>query len=155
MPVVLFLLWLLLTGSLSPRSLLLGAALSLALAALFRPLRAKEAHSRFSLRRVLLLLRYLLYLLGQIVLSAAQVTALIWSGKPREPRMVHFTPPLQSDSTRVLLANSITLTPGTITVEIEHGEFRVHALDASMAEGLAECGFVRRLTALEKVEETQ
>lgn len=155
MPVVLFLLWLLLTGSFSPRSLLLGVALSLALAALFRPLRAEDHTTRVTPRRILLLLRYFVYLLGQIVLSAVQVTALVWSGKPRSPRIVHVMPALQSDGARVLLANSITLTPGTITVEIEHGEFRVHALDAPMTEGLADCGFVQRLATLEKMEETR
>lgn len=154
MPIVLFLLWLLLTGSVSPRSLLVGAALGLALSALFRPLRTNDSLP-LTPRRVMLLLRYFGYLVGQVVLSAAQVTVLVWSKRPREPRIVHFTPPLQSDSARVLLANSVTLTPGTITVEIEHSEFRVHALDASMAEGLTDGGFVRRLAELERSEETR
>lgn len=150
MLVVLFLLWLLLTGSLAPRSLFAGAVLSLALAALFRPLRG--ASPPLTPRRAVLLLRYFGYLVGQIVHSAVQVMALVWSGKPRRPRMVRFTPALQSDDSRVLLANSVTLTPGTITVEIEHGEFRVHALDASMAEGLADCGFVQRLAEMEAAQ---
>jgi multicomponent Na+:H+ antiporter subunit E len=49
----------------------------------------------------------------------------------------------------VLLANSITLTPGTITVSVHGDEFCVHALDSSLAEGIEEGGFVHILRKME------
>lgn len=133
-------LWILLTGSVEPGLLAAGAAVSAGLTALF-----PRSRRKVSLRGALRAAEYGAHLLGQIVLSCAQVTAMVWSGKRPKPRMVRFTPQMQDEAARVLLANSITLTPGTITVEIEQGEFRVHALDAAFAEGLSECGFVRRL----------
>ena len=51
---------------------------------------------------------------------------------------------------RIALANSITLTPGTITVSLENNEFLVHALNRNMAEGLQESLFERLLKRMER-----
>ena len=67
-----------------------------------------------------------------------------------EPVIVKFRTNLKSELARVLLANSITLTPGTITVALEEDEYTVHCLDASLAEGLDTSVFVK---LLEKFEE--
>jgi multicomponent Na+:H+ antiporter subunit E len=53
-----------------------------------------------------------------------------------DPRMVNFKTRLKSDVARVTLANSITLTPGTITVRVEGDVFTVHALSDKVASGL-------------------
>ena len=50
---------------------------------------------------------------------------------------------------KVILANSITLTPGTITVSEEKGVFCVHALDKSLADGIESCSFVEILKKME------
>ena len=52
------------------------------------------------------------------------------------PRMVRFRTRLKSDFARFALANSITLTPGTVTVRVEGDEFLVHALNERTAAGL-------------------
>ncbi|MFN0300309.1 MAG: Na+/H+ antiporter subunit E [Burkholderiales bacterium] len=49
----------------------------------------------------------------------------------------------------VVHANSITLTPGTLTVDIAEGEFLVHALTREGASGLADSEMDRRVTRLE------
>ena len=59
---------------------------------------------------------------------------------------------LRTNAARVLLANSITLTPGTITVSQEGDEYVVHCLDKSFAEGLDNSIFV---TLLQKLEEEE
>ena len=48
-----------------------------------------------------------------------------------------------------MLANSITLTPGTITVDLKDGEYLVHCYDKSMGDGIDESGFVTLLRKLE------
>ena len=66
-----------------------------------------------------------------------------------EPKMVYFKTDLKKDTSKVALANSITLTPGTITVNVSDDVFCVHAMDASMADGIDECDFVQKLRAME------
>jgi len=62
---------------------------------------------------------------------------------------VRFAPTQATELGLVIHANSITLTPGTITVEIAAGEFLVHALTREGAAGLAGSEMDRRVTAFE------
>lgn len=66
-----------------------------------------------------------------------------------EPVLVTFHTGLRSDFTKMLLANAITLTPGTITVALEDDEYTIHCLDASLAEGLEDSEFERVLKKME------
>ena len=50
----------------------------------------------------------------------------------------------------MLLANSITLTPGTITIEQREDEYTVHCLDSSFIEGIEKSTFVKLLERMEK-----
>ena len=68
-----------------------------------------------------------------------------------EPELHYFKTRLKTDAARVMLADSITLTPGTITCGLEDDRFCVHALDASMAEGIESTDFEKRLSALEEI----
>lgn len=68
-----------------------------------------------------------------------------------EPAVVHFKTDLRTTFARVLLANSITLTPGTITVSLTENEYTVHCLDKELAEGIDSSIFVRLLAKLEEV----
>jgi multicomponent Na+:H+ antiporter subunit E len=81
-------------------------------------------------------LRYLLWLIGQILKSGLHVSRLILDpALPISPRLIRHKTRLESDGELVLLGNSITLTPGTITVEVAPGELLVHAIDeASCAD---------------------
>ena len=53
--------------------------------------------------------------------------------------------------TRMILANSITLTPGTITVSLTEDNLLVHCLDKSLAEGMEDSVFVRLLQKMEEI----
>lgn len=66
-----------------------------------------------------------------------------------EPAIIHFQTNLKTNMGRCLLANSITLTPGTITVTIEGNEFVVHCLDKSFAEGIEDSVFVKLLQKMD------
>lgn len=70
-----------------------------------------------------------------------------------DPVIVRFRTDLKSKTARVVLANSITLTPGTITIALEEDELIVHALDAGLIEGIDESIFVRMLRKMEAMDE--
>lgn len=65
------------------------------------------------------------------------------------PVLVTFTAPLRSDYARTMLANSITLTPGTITVSVEGDTYTVHCLDESLSAGMEDGVFVKMLRKME------
>lgn len=83
--------------------------------------------------RFLRVLFYVPWLIWQIVVASLQVAAVVLNPKmPVDPSLLRFKTKLPGISARVILGNSITLTPGTITIQIEDDEFLVHALmDAS------------------------
>ena len=67
-----------------------------------------------------------------------------------EPVIVRFRVDLETELARVILANSITLTPGTITVLLEGNEYTVHCLDKCLAEGMEDSSFVKMLQKIER-----
>ncbi len=82
-------------------------------------------------------LQYIPWLLREIVTANFYVARLALSpGMPIDPQITTFRTKLESDISWVTLANSITLTPGTITIDIADREVMVHALDRKMAEDL-------------------
>ena len=101
------------------------------------------------LSRLPALLSFLAALFWDILRSALRVMRLIWSPRVVEPQLLHFDPKLSSAAGRVLWADSITLTPGTITAELEPGAFAVHCLDASTGAGILQSRVLRRIRTLE------
>lgn len=81
--------------------------------------------------------RFLLYipwLLWEIIVANMQVARAIMSPRlPISPRLIRIKPTQQSDLARVIYANSITLTPGTVTIAVEGDEFVIHSLLADEA----------------------
>jgi multicomponent Na+:H+ antiporter subunit E len=90
------------------------------------------------------------WLAWQIVKSAWDVAKIIVHPRlPISPTLVRFRPLQRSEVGLVTHANSITLTPGTITVEAAAGEFLVHGLTQASAEGAVASEMDRRLRRLE------
>lgn len=81
---------------------------------------------------------YIPWLIWQIVAAALQVAVAVLNTKRVDPSLVRFKTRLPNTSAKVILGNSITLTPGTITVQIEGDEFLVHALMDASATGIAD-----------------
>lgn len=100
----------------------------------------------------LVALRYLPWLIGRILKSGLHVSRLILApALPISPRLIRHKTKLTSDGELVVLGNSITLTPGTITVEVAPGELLVHAIDevscADLADGVLDAKVGRVFSA--------
>ena len=90
-----------------------------------------------AVKRIPRLFAYVVYLIGEIFKSTWQTIVLIWSPKQIvEPEVTSFHTKLKTGWGKVILANSITLTPGTITVDVRDDLFLVHCIDKSFGEGL-------------------
>ena len=94
---------------------------------------------------------YAPWLIWEIVKANVDVARrILHPGLPIEPHVVRIRAGQKTDLGRVIYANSITLTPGTVTIG-EHGsELTVHALTREAAEGLATGEMDRRVSSLEK-----
>lgn len=147
---LLFLFWMVLNGKVTLEIILVGLVLSALLTlASRRLLTGLPNMGRSALPRIPAILRYGCYLVAQIVISNLQVIRLILHPTKERPKLVWFQPGYRRGSTMLALANSITLTPGTVTVGMGDDTLCVYALRPSFADGLAECGFVTRLHRLE------
>ena len=101
---------------------------------------------KFWLRQVL----YIPWLVKEIVLSNLHVARVVLTpGLPIRPRLLRLQCTQQSDVAKVIYANSITLTPGTITLDIRGSSLLVHALTKDTADGLLTGEMDRRVTRLE------
>lgn len=100
-------------------------------------------------------LLYLGNLLIEIVRANVSVCHFVLSDRDEiHPVMISFHTTLKSGLARVILTNSITLTPGTITVSLQGDEVIVHCLDRSLAEGMENSSFVKMLEHMERIGET-
>ena len=94
---------------------------------------------------------YTVLLIKEIISANRAVRHLVLTRKEKvEPVLVRFSTDLKSELSRVILANSITLTPGTITVSLKDGEYLVHCLDKSLSEGMEDSPFVKMLKKMEE-----
>jgi multicomponent Na+:H+ antiporter subunit E len=145
----LFAFWLLLSGLYTPFLVLSGLGASVAVAALAWRMDVAD-HEGHPVHLTLGALAYWPWLVKEIAKSGWQVTRIIVDPRlPVSPVLVRFKPSQTSTVGLVTHANSITLTPGTITVEAGHDEFLVHALTREGGEGLAGSEMDRRVSRLE------
>jgi multicomponent Na+:H+ antiporter subunit E len=145
----LFVFWLVLSGYYTAFLIAAGAGSALAVAWLAWRMDAadREGHPLHFSRAAI---TYWPWLIKEIAVSAWQVTKIILNPRlPISPVLVRFKPSQTSTVGLVTHANSITLTPGTITVEAKHDEFLVHALTRAGGESLAGSEMDRRVTRLE------
>ena len=145
----LFAFWLLLSGYFEAFLVAAGAGSSVAVALFAHRMKVldREGHPiHLSLRA----LTYWPWLGMEIIKSAWNVSRIILDPKlPISPTLVRFKPSQRTIVGLVTHANSITLTPGTISVEAEEDEFLVHGLTKASAEGCIDSDMDRRVTRFE------
>ena len=146
---ILFASWLLLSGVYLPFILLLGV-LSCGLVVLIAMRMDVIDREAVPLHITFGALLYWPWLLWEIVKANLDVTKLVLGFAPISPTMVRIKATQKTDLGLVTFANSITLTPGTISIDVEQdGHILVHALSHDGAKGVSDGEMDRRVTALE------
>jgi multicomponent Na+:H+ antiporter subunit E len=134
-------LWLLLSGKFAPIYFFWGAvsvALALGLSHRLSNLPLDEkADIGYPVIIFPRLIIYLFWLIGQILKSGITIAYVVLHPKmPIQPMLVRFSSMQPNVLTKVILGNSITLTPGTLTLDIIDDQFIVHALTMDTAQDL-------------------
>lgn len=127
---VCMLLWVLLVGTLDPQELVAGATVSLLVTVLFGSRFDILTGFRFSWMAPVHIGSYLAVFMVALVRANFDMARRVLSPSlPIRPRLVAVTTGLRSPLGKMLLANTITLTPGTLTVDIEDDRLLVHWVD--------------------------
>ena len=126
-----YILWLLLAASLNPDELIAGLLVALAAAAFSAERPAIFSGIRFSILMPVHILRYLLAFLLALVRANLDMAKRVLSPRMHlRPQIVQVKTALQSDLGKLVLANSITLTPGTLSVDVIEDLIMVHWIEA-------------------------
>jgi len=145
---VLMLAWLLWSGLFKPLLLALGVFSCVLVVYLAHRLRLFDTDV-FELRFLSRMVRFWGWLAGQIVKSSLEVTRVVLSPRlPISPTVAEFDSRCTDHMDQAILGNSITLTPGTLTLQISDGHFVVHALTEAGARDVLSGEMDRRVAAL-------
>ena len=143
---ILYIFWILLSGHFDP--LMLGLGLfSIALTVFLAKRMNIIDDESYPFHLIPQLPAFFLYLLKEIVIANIDVIKRIikLKGKTISPQLIERPIPQKSDLARVIYANSITLTPGTVTVSLSKNKVIVHALTKEAAEDLVEGEMARQI----------
>jgi multicomponent Na+:H+ antiporter subunit E len=142
--------WLLLSGHYTVTLMTYGALSCAAVVALIAHLRILD-HEALPWHLGLRFFLYLPWLLKEVLLSNISVAKVILNPRlPIHPRILRIRASQKTQVGQVIYANSITLTPGTVTLDVRDGFLLVHALTTESAEGLLAGEMDRRVAHLEE-----
>lgn len=100
--------------------------------------------------------KYFFWMIYQVLVAGFHVLSVIMQPKmPIEPTLITFKADLPSSHAKMILGNSITLTPGTLTVDITEDTFIVHAFDEQSYAGIADDSMPRQVLGLFSKEDRQ
>lgn len=142
-------LWVLLSGMMDPLMLTFGLSSCLLVAWIVSRLQVTDSKEHvFAI--FIRLLTYIPWLAKEIVVSNIDVAKRIWAkDMPISPTIVTVNASQKTALGLVIHANSITLTPGTLSIDVEDGAIEVHALAAESLDALHEGEMDRRVARLE------
>ncbi len=145
--IVLMVSWLLWSGLYKP--LLIGLGFFSCLLSLWLARRTGFFRHAMKLSALLRLPALWCWILKEVVASSIEVARIVLSPSlPIQPELVELPSAEKADSAKVILGNSITLSPGTVTIDINEDRLLVHCLSASSAASLRSGEVERRVARL-------
>jgi multicomponent Na+:H+ antiporter subunit E len=141
--------WLVLSGHVEPLFLVLGGLSVVLVCWVCWRAGLAEQHP-VTVPLALRLPRYLLWLGKEVLVSSFAVVRKVWSRRPELRPVVAVTPSRDlPDLSQVVYANSITLTPGTLSLHLEDDRIEVHSLDGTDLDTLDAGAMLARVRRLE------
>jgi multicomponent Na+:H+ antiporter subunit E len=149
--IIMFIFWILLSGEFSLVLLISAVVSSLFVAAISHDLLIGKTNIKSGTARLFRFIKYIPWLIWQVILANLDlVYRTLHPSMPIDPQIIEFGTSLESDIGIAILANSITLTPGTVTVVAhKNGKFIVHAIATGPAEGLLAGDMQERVKKIE------
>ena len=143
--------WIIFNGAITLEIVLFGVCISAAVCFFMMKFTGYSVKRELkAIKKLPYIIEYLFVLLIEIIKANIACSGLIIKGNDRiQPVVVSFSSPLKSELLSTVLANSITLTPGTISVSMRNGQFTVHCLDSSLCDGIDSSSFVKILKKIE------
>ncbi len=133
--VILFIIWLALSLNIQWQELVVGFLLSLFLAAILHHTYLDLGFPSFTVKRGMFFLAYLVVLFKEIILANLDVAYRVIHPKmPIKPGMIMIKTELKQDIAKMILANSITLTPGTFTLDIQGNTLLIHWINVKSTD---------------------
>ncbi len=128
--VILFILWYAFTTSLEPAELITGGFVSLVVASFSYKVFTGSGLKIFMPHKLFFVAQYIFIFILALIKSNFDVARRVLSPSlPINPGIVEFNTKLTNDFAKMVLANSITLTPGTLTIDIVENTFYIHWID--------------------------
>ncbi len=151
MYLLLFFLWIVFNGRITVEILIIGAAVTAALGLFMRAAFSYTVKTELKVWRcVPLFIAFVGALIVEIFkANFGVVSAILNKNRPLKQTLVTFDMDLYHSFTRYLFANSITITPGTISVQVDKNRYTVHCLSEDMLDGVENGRVARILRKLE------
>lgn len=150
---LLFIFWIVLNENITGEIIIFGLFLSTIVTYFsYKTLRISKGFEKKVFVRLGRIINYLLILIWEIILANIDVIRLVLTKDPElSPTLMNVRiKGIGSRASKVALANSITLTPGTITVSLNGDDYLIHAIVKSNLDGMEESIFVEKLKKLEE-----
>ncbi|NJE26307.1 Na+/H+ antiporter subunit E [Thermococcus sp. MV5] len=138
---ILFIIWMFLTSSFDPQELVMGVIFSLIVGALTYEVFTEKGLANLNPRRITYFVAYIPYFIWAMVMANLDVAYRVLHPKrPINPGIVECKTTLTNNTGKLVLANSITLTPGTITLDVKGDRYFIHWIDVKdeSVEGASE-----------------
>jgi multicomponent Na+:H+ antiporter subunit E len=149
--VILLALWMLMSGHYTTMLVTIGVACCVGVVLLARRMGVADEEG-VPIHLLPRALRYVPWIAKEVFLANVDVARRILTPSPKpnvSPRLFDVTTSQRTDLGRVLYANSITLTPGTVSIRVYGTRITVHAIAEEVADGLSEGEMDRRVTRFE------
>jgi len=145
-------LWLIFSMRLSVGIVIAGVVISAALYRFaYRHMEYSFTNDYKLVRKCFLGIQYALILVWETAKSVIGVLRIVFSPTIKvQPRVIYFRTVVKTEPVLAVLANSITLMPGSVVVALEDGLFCIHCLDDSLVENIQDSAPVRHLRKFEE-----